>query len=253
MRGNVPNMPNATDKANHKKTRYYYRHLGDFRTELRQTIAPDMLRSLHRPNAWKHFALVLRQVTLAALAILLISLYDTILIWLPCSFMLGFIIFDFTVLLHEAIHKCIFRNPSPRRRWNPLLGTIYATLSGLSKTQFTRWHLDHHAELGTWDDDPKRAHLTPKINKRWYKFLYMTPALFPFYFRAAAKEVTGYPKSLQKQIRKERMLTIGFHLTLMLTLIYGFGFILFIKLYAIPYFFVFPIAFTINRVGQHYN
>ena len=29
--------------------------------------------------------------------------------------------------------------------------------SGISASQFTRWHLDHHAELGSDEDDPKRA------------------------------------------------------------------------------------------------
>ena len=65
--------------------------------------------------------------------------------------------------------------------------------SGISATQFTRWHLDHHAELGSDEDDPKRHHLSPKINARWYKLLYCTPALFPIYFRAARREAATYP------------------------------------------------------------
>mgnify|MGYP003693698379 CR=1 FL=1 len=66
-----------------------------------------------------------------------------------------------------------------------LLGWLYAIPSGISASQFTRWHLDHHAELGSDEDDPKRHHLSPKVNARWYKLLYCTPALFPIYFRAA--------------------------------------------------------------------
>ena len=47
--------------------------------------------------------------------------------------------------------------------------------------------------LGRTDDDPKRAHLSPKVNKRWYKLLYCSPALFPIYFRAARRETSTYP------------------------------------------------------------
>ena len=65
--------------------------------------------------------------------------------------------------------------------------------SGISASQFTRWHLDHHNELGSATDDPKRFHLSPKRNARWYKLLYFTPALFPIYFRAARAEAQGYP------------------------------------------------------------
>ena len=74
----------------------------------------------------------------------------------------------------------------------------------LRDSQFTRWHLDHHAELGSSEDDPKRHHLSPKINARWYKLLYATPALFPIYFRAARRETVTYPPDLQRTIGWER-------------------------------------------------
>src|SRR5438034_4506514 len=35
-------------------------------------------------------------------------------------------------------------------------GLLYAIASGISCSQFTRWHLDHHAELGSDEGDPKR-------------------------------------------------------------------------------------------------
>jgi len=230
---------------------YYFHHIGLLRRDLRNAIPLDILKQWHQPSAWKHFAVLLRQLAIAAAAVGIILQFDSLWIWLPCSIVLGFIAFDFTVLLHEVVHRAVFAKNRPR--WNALLGWLYALPSGISRTQFTRWHLDHHAELGSWTDDPKRAHLTPKIVKRWYKFLYMTPALFPIYFRAAAREAKKYPLSLRKKIKIERSVTIFLHLSAMLGLT-SFGSVwLFVKLYAIPYFFVFPIAFTINRIGQHYN
>lgn len=238
-------------QTNHQKYRYYQKHLGEFRHELRDAIPRETLRDLHRRSPWKHFAILVRQLLIAGLAVAGILIYESIWIWFPCAIALGFVIFDFTILLHEAIHRLIF--PEPRPRWNAFFGWLYALPSGISRTQFTRWHLDHHDELGSPAADPKRAHLTPKIVKRWYKFLYMTPALFPIYFRAAAREVKAYPPELRKTIQFERRITIAVHLSVMAAIL-GFGGLwIYIKLYAIPYFFVFPVAFTINRVGQHYN
>ena len=75
------------------------------------------------------------------------------------------------------------------------LGLAYAITSGISASQFTRWHLDHHDNLGSYEDDPKRHWLSPKRNARWYKLLYCTPVLMPLYFRAAASEARTYPPS----------------------------------------------------------
>lgn len=245
-------MPLAPEyqKPKHKK-RYYYQNLGDFREELRNAVPRDELRELHKAVWWKHALIVIRQFALWAIAIYVSLQTNNPLIWIPCAFVIGFIVFDFTVLLHEVLHGAVFAKQRPFL--SKLLGFLYAVPSGISRSQFTRWHLDHHDELGNWDDDPKRHHLTPKINKRWYKLLYMTPVLFPIYFRAAAKECATYPVELQKQIAFERKITIGTHLLTMILLIIFAGWMTFLKIYAIPYFFVFPIAFTINRLGQHYS
>ena len=134
-----------------------------------------------------------------------------------------------------------------------MLGFLYAIPSGISASQFTRWHLDHHAELGSDEDDPKRRHLSPKVNARWYKLLYCTPALFPIYFRAARRESSTYPEPLQRAIARERKLSMLFHLSALALIWYAFGFYAALRASIIPVFFVFPIAFTLNRLGQHYD
>ena len=108
-----------------------------------------------------------------------------------------------TTLLHEVVHSSVF----DRRRhgWNRALGLAYAITSGISASQFTRWHLDHHDNLGSWEDDPKRHWLSPKRNARWFKLLYCTPALIPIYFRAAASEARSYPAALRRTIALERL------------------------------------------------
>jgi fatty acid desaturase len=173
------------------------------------------------------------------------------LIWVPLAFVAGFCVFNCTVLLHEVVHQTIFREDrAPGNRW---LGYLYSIPSGISAAQFTRWHLDHHAELGSTDTDPKRAHLTPKINKRWYKLLYFTPALFPIYFRAAGQETATYPPELRVQIKRERRITVAFHLTVAALIGLLAGWAVLLRAYVVPVFFVFPIAFALNRLGQHYD
>jgi len=224
---------------------------GGLRNEFRELLPADTLRELHAVQGWRHGLVATRQVLLAAAAIAAIVLFrDRMPLWLPAAVLLGFVLFSFTVLLHEVVHRAVFRRrQSP---WNGVLAWFYALPSGLSPGQFGRWHLDHHAELGTEDKDPKRHHLTPKIVRRWYKALYLTPALFPIYFRAAAREAAGYPVDLRAQLRRQRVVVVAAHLAIMAGLA-ALGWDLLVKVYVIPVFFVFPVAFTINRLGQHYD
>jgi fatty acid desaturase len=143
--------------------------------------------------------------------------------------------------------------PESSERAYRILGLLYAVPSGISASQFTRWHLDHHASLGSDIADPKRHYLSPKINARWLKALYFTPALFPIYFRAAAKETAAYEPELRRRIGRERLFTIGFQLAVLAAIAVIGGWGIAFKLYIVPVFFIFPIAFALNRLGQHYD
>jgi fatty acid desaturase len=233
------------------KSHHYSQHSTGLRAELGAAIPRDQMRDLHRKQPLRHFAVTIRQFAILALATWGLIRYENPLIWIPLAFVQGFTIFNFTVLLHEVVHHTVFarRHQTAER----LLGFLYAIPSGISASQFTRWHLDHHAELGSDDEDPKRAHLSPKVNARWYKLLYCTPALFPIYFRAARREAATYPQSLQDAIARERQLSMLAHLSAIATVWYLFGFYAALRSNLIPVFFIFPIAFTLNRLGQHYD
>jgi fatty acid desaturase len=176
--------------------------------------------------------------------------FDRWVLWLPCSIVSGFAVFCFTVMLHEVVHNAVFYR-SPRA--NRILGWLYAFPSGISRTQFTRWHLDHHAQLGDPNADPKRHHLSPKRNARWLKALYMTPALFFIYFRAAARETSTYEPEVRRTIARERIITVGGQLAILASIVAFAGPWIAFKVYMVPYFLVFPVAFTLNRLGQHYD
>jgi len=222
------------------------------RREFRDLLDLERIRALHRTSGLKHGVVAVRQFALALLAgAAIVRFQDRWYVWLPAAILLGFVVFSFTVLLHEVVHQAVFARRT--RTGNGLLAWLYALPSGLSPTQFSRWHLDHHAGLGTEEHDPKRHHLTPKRVARWYKALYLTPVLFPLYFRAAAREAAGYPAELRARLRRERVVVVAVHLATMAAILLLAGPALLVKLYVVPVFFVFPVAFTINRLGQHYD
>jgi len=233
------------------KSHHYSQVAAPLRAELGGAISRDLMRELHRKTPLRHVAIAARQFAILGLATWGLIRFEHPLIWIPLAFVQGFTVFNFTVLLHEVVHHTIFQRRRPRLE--RLMGYLYAVPSGISASQFTRWHLDHHAELGSDEDDPKRAHLSPKVNARWYKLLYCTPALFPIYFRAARREAADYPPVLQQAINRERKISMAAHLGAIAIVWYFFGFYAALRTNIIPVFFIFPIAFTLKRLGQHYD
>ncbi|MEO8359098.1 MAG: fatty acid desaturase [Vicinamibacteria bacterium] len=233
------------------KTKHYWKAVGPFKEVLHRTITPEQLIQLSEKKPAIHLAYAARQF--AIVLICGIVLFQNIPWWaaVPLIVLQGFTFFNMTTLLHEVVHSSIFakRKPGAERA----LGLLYAITSGISASQFTKWHLDHHDGLGTEDEDPKRHWLSPKRNQRWFKALYCTPALMVIYFRAAAQEVRTYPAELRSLIARERTATIVIQLTAGSLLYYFGGVGAMLRVWFLPYFIVFPIAFTINRLGQHYN
>ena len=232
---------------------YYSQHAVAVKRQIMAALDKDEVRRLHKIEPWKHFYIVFQQYLLLATSTVVLIFVDNPWIWIPFAFVQGFTIFNFTVLLHEVVHNAVFVPSKKSRFLNRLMGLVYAFPSGISASQFTRWHLDHHAELGSPTEDPKRFYLSPKLNARWMKILYYTPALFFIYFRAAGRENATYPETFQKLIKKERIFTILFQFSLMGLCYFFGGPDVLLRVYLVPVFFIFPIAFSLNRLGQHYN
>ena len=233
------------------KTNYYAEHTRALKGELAAAVSRDELRVLHLRCPGRHFLVLARQLVLLGAGIFGVLYFRESWAWVPFAVLEGLTIFNFTVLLHEVVHDLVF--PGQRPGMSRFLGLLYAIASGISCSQFTRWHLDHHAELGSDEGDPKRHYLSPKLNRRWYKALYFTPALFPIYFRAAAKESASYPESMRQRIGLERKVTISYQLSLILLIGLFAGWPVLWKVYLVPVFLVFPAAFALNRLGQHYD
>jgi fatty acid desaturase len=233
------------------KSRHYWKQLASFKTALREAVPVEELRRLHERRPAVHLLYAARQFAIVVACGAVLWRLSNPGWWLPAAFLQGFTFFNMTTLLHEVVHHSVFRRRRPG--WERALGLVYAASSGISASQFTRWHLDHHDNLGSDTDDPKRRWLSPKRNARWLKLLYCTPALMPIYFRAAARETASYPGPLRRRIRRERLATLGLQLSLAgaLWAIGGAGVML--RVWFVPYFLVFPVAFTLNRLGQHYH
>jgi fatty acid desaturase len=229
----------------------YSQRAAALRSELAGTLPREALKKFHKKNALRHLLIAIRQFLVLALASWGLMATTNPWIWIPLAVVQGFTIFNFTVLLHEVVHHVVFARPRPVLE--RALAWLYAVPSGISASQFARWHLDHHAGLGTAEDDPKRHHLSPKINTRLHKLLYCSPALFPIYFRAARKESATYEVPLRRRIAFERRWSIGAHVAILAVLWWVGGSAVALRVYLVPVFFVFPIAFTLNRLGQHYD
>src|SRR5215212_11144194 len=189
---------------------YYSEHAGELKRDLAREIPVDALRELHRKRPLLHALIALANFAALIGSGAAIVQLDRWYQWLPFAFVAGFAVFNCTVLLHEVVHRAVLEKSS--ERGYRILGLLYAIPRGISSSQFTRWHLDHHAGLGSDEEDPKRHWLSPKRNKRWLKALYFTPALFPIYFRAAAQETSSYPPEMRKTIARERLATIALQL-----------------------------------------
>jgi fatty acid desaturase len=218
---------------------------------LKEHLSKDELRDIHRLQPARHFAVLARHVLLTALVAAGLWHFEQPWIWIPLAVLQGFNILGFIILLHEQVHQAIFTESHPRLM--RLLGLLYAFPSSISATQFKIWHLDHHNELGSSESDPKRAYLTPKIVTRWYKLLYMTPALFVIYSRAALKEAATYPPETRRVIAWERAIYMTLHIAILASLWVFAGAGVALRVHFVPLFLAFPIAFTLNRLGQHYD
>src|SRR2546421_8967992 len=182
---------------------YYDDHARQLKRDLAAEIPTDELRRLHQKRPLLHALVAFANFAALALAGWAIVHFDHWYFWLPCAVVAGFAVFDFAVLLHEVVHRAVAMQGGDRLY--RILGLAYAVPSGISASQFTRWHLDHHAGLGSFEEDPKRHWLSPKRNARWLKLLYFTPALLPIYFRAAKEETAAYEPELRRRIGRERL------------------------------------------------
>ena len=162
---------------------HYARASADLRRSLSNALPPEVLRDLTRRRPARHFLVVARMFGRARgerggvgdlrAVVPLGPLRDRV-----------------------RVHHLRLHGPAPRGRAQRglrtatprrtgVLGWLYAFPSGVSRGQFTRWHLDHHAQLG---DPVARPEAPPPVAEAQRALvegaLPHARALF-IYFRAA--------------------------------------------------------------------
>lgn len=228
----------------------WQRAASDILRGLAKELGKAELSRLHQKQPAKHFALTAWWLASAVLGLHLATQTSWPWLWPLGIALTGLAAFNGTILLHEVLHGLVF--PRRRPKVERLLALLYSFPCGISPSQFTRWHLDHHAELGDPEADPKRHHLSPKANSRLVKLLYWTPALFFIYFRAARRESLRYDPPLRKTIFRERLVFTLLHLGLALGIGLTLGWGLWFRVHLAPLALAFPFWFGLNRLGQHY-
>lgn len=230
--------------------RFYHRNSGDLKDRLKESVDRSELRRLHQIRPARHFLSALRLVTCYIVCAVALFGAENPWLWVPVAIFQGFNILGFIILLHEVTHNLVFQKSRPL--FNKLLGWLYALPSAISASQFQRWHLDHHDELGSETGDPKRAHLSPKSNHRWLKALYFTPVLFLIYANAASCAAKMYDRKLKLHILLERILAVSAHISVVYWL-YSVGAGPLLRVWVFPLLVFFPPIFLLNRLGQHYS
>ncbi len=218
--------------------------------EAAAVVGSERLRALQRKDGRRHLAMTVAWLAAGAAGVALAAQADWPVAWPLGIAIIGLFAFNGTILLHEVLHGLVFRRR--RANWERALGLLYALPCGIAPSQFTRWHLDHHRELGDAEADPKRHRLSPRRNSRLVKLAYWTPLLFPIYFRAARRETAGYDAGLRRTIAAERGAAVAAHVALAVALVALAGWGSWLRVQLLPLLVAFPVWFALNRLGQHY-
>src|SRR5262245_32330011 len=103
---------------------HYARHSRELKRTLRELIPADTLRELHANRPWRHFLVVGRLIACSALAVTAIAMTGNLWVNLAAMVVQGFVFFNCTILLHEAIHDAVFLER--RERLGRALAFLYA-------------------------------------------------------------------------------------------------------------------------------
>ena len=111
---------------------YYAEHAVELKRDLAAEIPTDELRELHRKRPLLHALIAIGNVLALIGSGVAIVHFDRWYLWLPFAFIAGFAVFDFTVLLHEVVHRAVL--PESSDRAYRILGLLYAVPSGISSS-----------------------------------------------------------------------------------------------------------------------
>ncbi|MEO6212511.1 MAG: fatty acid desaturase, partial [Vicinamibacterales bacterium] len=109
-------------------------------------------------------------------------------LWLPGQILLGVMLVQWFVILHECGHDTLFRT----RRWHAIAGRVAAAFSLIPYHCWTRVHGRHHKWTGWQDLDPTTESLTPRPRGRGQRAIVNLCWRFWIPLFSVAYRVTNY-------------------------------------------------------------
>src|SRR6186997_1690800 len=93
---------------------FYAEHAQQLKRDLAAAIPTEELRKLHQKRPWVHALVALANLAALIGSGIAIVHFDRWYFWLPFAVVAGFAVFDFTVLLHEVVHRAVLAQSSDR-------------------------------------------------------------------------------------------------------------------------------------------
>jgi len=200
---------------------------------------------------WMYFrTLAFYAITLHAM----IHFSDNIYIWLPLSILQGQWNFNLIWINHDAIHQNLFnkRDSSLKIEVEKWSGRSSCILPSIGSTFFRSYHAMHHHDFFQGKKDPKSTHFVPKDTFRWSRLKFWGPGILKVFLKLRSEVEPDLPVDVVTAAHREAAFNRVFHLSAMVYLIKTYSFALWFKVHFLPTLVFFPIAFMINRCGQHY-
>merc|ERR1739848_300237 len=180
--------------------------------------------------------------------------YTNPFIVLAAQFWQGVVLVNFIFLNHDVIHQLLWdkRDSSLKIQIEVWTGRMACWLPFIGSTFFRQYHGMHHYQFFQGTDDPKSTHFVPRDNYRMKRLKFWGPGLIAVFTELRRNVMPILPKDIQRTTHYELLVNRIIHGSFTIWCIANYGFMFWMKIHLIPHFVFFPIAFMINRIGQHY-
>jgi fatty acid desaturase len=221
------------------------------RTGAQPLVAPDLLKHLSRPKAWRAIGGIAMQWGLIALAIAVSVWSDSWWVTIPALFFIATRQHALLIMMHEATHFLISRN----RTVNDTVSNLFCAFPFLvSNRRYRINHLLHHRYVNTADDPDLSVNIHPST--RSALLLLLVQDLFCLSlaktFRRSRKfGVMGIFLASQPGFATERVLFLGFVAALAAVIFYfhiGSQFLLY---WVLPLFSFLQVLLTLRGFAEH--
>ena len=222
----------------------------ELRSRLAKAIPHEVLKELHRKSPARHLAIAARQFALLLAASAISWRFREPWIWIPAAIVAGWTIFNFTVLLHEVVHRAVWNGPRPRA--DRVLALLYAIPSGHLGPAVHALAPDASRGAGRRRGRPQAPLPLAEDQQALVQAPLLHAGPLPDLFPRGGPGDGELPAEPPAADRVGTARDDPLHVAVMGAILWLGGAGTLARVYLVPYFLVFPIAFALNRLGQHY-